>query len=126
MSLGEGDETENTGGKELGVAGGDSASTEGLREGRGLVSGRGGLTEFLKRKGQVWAAKGCLQACRRLLILGTKSGVREKGPEEASHAESSGPGLRRTLKTLVRSGISEGDLRSHPHPSTQCGWGARL
>lgn len=44
--------------EELGMAGWERAftrSTEGPRESRRLVSGQGGLTEFLKRKGQVWA-----------------------------------------------------------------------
>jgi hypothetical protein len=54
----------------------------------------------------------CLQASWRLLIPGTKPGVREKGLDEVTHAER--PGLRWTLKTLVRSGMSEGDFRSHP------------
>lgn len=77
-----------------------TGSTEGPRESRGPVSGQGGLTEFLKKKGQVWAvrAKSCLQASWRLLILRTKSGVRVKGPEEVTHVErrttfTVGPGL---------------------------------
>lgn len=60
----------------------------------------------------------CLQASWRLLIPGTKPGVREQGLDEVTHAErraefTVGPGLRWTLKTLVRSGMSEVDLRSH-------------
>lgn len=59
--------------------------------------------------------KSFLQDSWRLLTPGTKSGVREKGWEEVTHAErrvefTVGPGLRWTLKTLVRSGISEGEV----------------
>lgn len=46
-----------------------------------------------------------------MFILGIKLGVREKGLDEVIYVERLG--LRWILKTLVRSGMFEGDFRSY-------------